>query len=145
MNHYKVALPAQRGVVLVLTLLFLVALTLLVLSLFETALLQNKMVNNLSNRDVAFLRAESGLGAAERMLATQPVTGVVTGKGWRYVCASSTTQCDSEAIGCYGVTATGQAGHAKVVLHAVYQLNAIKNEEGVANIRILRRSWVESN
>jgi Tfp pilus assembly protein PilX len=134
----------QRGVVLILTLLFLFVLTLLVLSLFETGLLQNKMLNNLSNREIAFLHAESSLSAAQHKLSIQPVTGIVIGKGWQYICTTSNTQCESNAIGCYHIIATGESGYAKVVLQAVYQLEAIKNNTGEITIKISRRSWMEN-
>jgi Tfp pilus assembly protein PilX len=144
-HDYLFTLPRQRGVVLILALLFLFVLTLLVVSLFETALLQNKMVNNLSKREAAFLRAEAALGAAQQMLATKPILGAGIGKDWKYVCAFSTTGCTSDATACYRITATGQASHSTVILQVVYQINTLKNEGKVENTTLSRRSWVESD
>jgi Tfp pilus assembly protein PilX len=145
MTSYDITLQAQRGVVLVLVLLFLFVLTLLSLSLFETAVLQTKMTGNASNRDIAFWHAESALSAAQRMLVIKPTPSVVTGNGWKYVAASSEICWDKDALGCYCVTATGQAGPANVVLKVIYQLMATKKGDEWVNIKISRRSWVESD
>ncbi len=65
----------QRGVVLVMALIFLVLLTLLALSSSSSSLLQEKMVSAVRNMQLAEFGAESALREAEARLWMAPETG----------------------------------------------------------------------
>ena len=60
--------PRQRGVVLVVALVFLLLLSLLAVTSMRTSLLEEKMVGGLRNQHLASLGAESALRAAESRL-----------------------------------------------------------------------------
>jgi len=63
--------PRQRGVALVLALVFLVLLTIIGITALNTTSLEEKMAGNVKDRNLAFQAAESGLIAAEYWLYTQ--------------------------------------------------------------------------
>lgn len=64
----------QSGSVLITSLLIIIALTLLVLSASRSTTLQQKMANNLRERDLAFQSAETALLAGEKYLRdTEPL------------------------------------------------------------------------
>lgn len=62
---------SQRGVALVIGLVFLVILTLLGISALNTTALQEKMAFNTKDRNLAFQASESALRVAERWIGTQ--------------------------------------------------------------------------
>lgn len=67
-----ISTPArQRGVALVLALVFLVLLTIIGITALNTTSLEEKMANNVKDRNLAFQSAESALTLAEYWLYTQ--------------------------------------------------------------------------
>lgn len=81
-------LSSQRGVALVTGLIFMVVLTLLVVSAMRGTLLEEKMAGNARDADLAFQAAEAALRAGEQVLnqATPPVfalTGAYLSVGTR--------------------------------------------------------------
>ena len=69
------AFRAQRGAALIVSLVFLIVLTLLGVSSMRTTTLQERMAGNLRDSNLAFQAAEAGLRDAEEFLqqATLPV------------------------------------------------------------------------
>jgi len=65
-NNRSTATNKQNGFVLVTSILFLVILTLIVLSMMRTGILEERMVGNSRDWNNAFQAAESGLRDAER-------------------------------------------------------------------------------
>lgn len=61
----------QQGVALVLALVFLLLLTLLGITALNTTALDEKMANNVRDRNLAFQSAESALSLAENWIYTQ--------------------------------------------------------------------------
>jgi type IV pilus assembly protein PilX len=62
----------QRGVALIMALVFLILLTLLGLTSINTTTLEEKMANNTRDRDLAFQSAETALVAGEAWINTLP-------------------------------------------------------------------------
>ncbi len=58
----------ERGAVLVISLIFLLVMTLIGLTGMKTSVLEEKMTGNSRNQDLAFQAAETGLHGAERYL-----------------------------------------------------------------------------
>lgn len=69
MPHMKST--SQQGAVLILSLIFLLALTLLGLSGMRTSTLEEKMSSNMRDMDLAFEAAESGLRESETWIDTR--------------------------------------------------------------------------
>lgn len=63
--------PAQRGAALIVSLVFLIILTLLGTTAAMNTSLQERMAGNTRNRDLAFQAAEHALAAADDWLRTQ--------------------------------------------------------------------------
>ncbi len=78
----------ENGAVLIVGMLFLIVLTLLVISLMRTSILEERMIANARDWNVAFQAAESALRDAEREIATG--TRVVGLTGFVSGCSSST-------------------------------------------------------
>jgi type IV pilus assembly protein PilX len=66
---------SQGGVVLVMSLLFLLMLTILGVTAMGTSALQEKMAGNMRDVDMAFQAAESALRGGEAQIVTLSVTG----------------------------------------------------------------------
>lgn len=80
MNGYQYNQPSraeqsfphhQRGVALVMALVFLLLLTILGIAALNTTSLEEKMANNVKDRNLAFQAAESALIVAENWIYTQ--------------------------------------------------------------------------
>lgn len=80
MNRYQYSQPSraerffparQRGVALVMALVFLLLLTILGVAALNTTSLEEKMANNVKDRNLAFQSAESALAVAENWVYTQ--------------------------------------------------------------------------
>ena len=65
----------QQGVALVVSLLLLLAITLLAVSNMKRTTVQEQMTGNLHDRQLALQQAEAALLAAERILDTAPLPG----------------------------------------------------------------------
>ena len=63
--------PRQRGVALVMSLVFLLLLTILGIAALNTTSLEEKMAGNVKDRNLAFQSAESALIVAENWVYTQ--------------------------------------------------------------------------
>ena len=63
--------PRQRGVALVMALVFLLLLTILGIAALNTTSLEEKMAHNVKDRNLAFQAAESALIVAENWIYTQ--------------------------------------------------------------------------
>lgn len=61
----------QRGVALVMALVFLLLLTIIGITAMNTTSLEEKMANNVKDRNLAFQAAESALSLAENWIYTQ--------------------------------------------------------------------------
>lgn len=75
----KFAGSKEKGSILFVGLIFLVVLTLLGLSAFRTATVQERMAGNMRDRNIAFQAAESALRAAETYLVKTPNPPTATG------------------------------------------------------------------
>jgi len=62
------ALPGQQGVVLVVTLIFLVILTLIGVTAMRSTIMEEKMAGNMRDRSLAFQAAESALRDSENFI-----------------------------------------------------------------------------
>ncbi|GMR08135.1 MAG: hypothetical protein BMS9Abin26_1140 [Gammaproteobacteria bacterium] len=62
--------PKQRGAVLVVSMMFLLIMTIISLSSMTSSFMQEKMVGNAVSREIAFQAAEAALRAGERYLAS---------------------------------------------------------------------------
>jgi len=70
----KLRLRRQRGIVLIILLIFLVITTTLITSAMRTTLLDDKMISNFRDQDIAFQAAEAGLLTAENYLLNTTLT-----------------------------------------------------------------------
>ena len=68
-SRSSIDVPAQRGIVLVMVLMFLVVLTLLGMAAMRGTLLEERMAGNSRDRDLAFQASEAALRAGEADLA----------------------------------------------------------------------------
>lgn len=74
-NNIKTgALPIQKGAALLVCLMLLLIITLVSLGSIRTSKLQEKMVGNLRDKQIAFEAAEAGLVGAEEYLKNQITT-----------------------------------------------------------------------
>lgn len=84
----------QRGIVLVMTIMFLVALTVIVISLMRTTIIEERMVANSRDWQNAFQAGEAALRDAEREIITgkriSGQTGFVTGCSSEGLCLPNT-------------------------------------------------------
>ena len=67
----SLGIPSQRGVALVMALVFLVILTLLGIGAMNTTALEEKMAFNSKDRNLAFQAAETALKVGENWIGTQ--------------------------------------------------------------------------
>ncbi|MBK8524726.1 MAG: hypothetical protein IPL58_11910 [Betaproteobacteria bacterium] len=92
MKNLSVARPFRRregGVVLVTAVMFLVVLTLLVISMMRTSILEERMAGYSRDWNIAFQAAESALRAAEREV--RDGINIVGQTGFVYGCSTSST------------------------------------------------------
>ena len=71
---FKHPAPNQSGAVLVISLMILIALTLIGLSAMRTTVLEEKMSGNMRNKEQAFQAAEATLRAAEQYIQNNIIT-----------------------------------------------------------------------
>lgn len=69
-NHYLYSMREQRGVTLVVALIFLAVLALLGATAAQNSVLEERMAGNTRDRDLAFQAAEAALEDAEMNIAT---------------------------------------------------------------------------
>ncbi|MCW8988026.1 MAG: PilX N-terminal domain-containing pilus assembly protein, partial [Gammaproteobacteria bacterium] len=77
-NQNSVCYPVparQKGMVLILVLSLLVALTILGVSSMSTSTLETKMANNFQDRNAAFQAAEAALREGERLVESSNFDG----------------------------------------------------------------------
>ena len=71
-NMTHIRLPqAQRGAVLIVSMLLLLTMTLLAMGASQSTRLQERMAGSLRNQDLAFQAAEAALRAGERFVESQ--------------------------------------------------------------------------
>ena len=71
----RTPLSRQRGVTLILALIFLAILMLLGVTVAQTSSMEERMAGNTRDRDVAFQSAEAAIDAAETALKALPTDG----------------------------------------------------------------------
>lgn len=69
--HLRSSLRNQRGVALIMALVFLLMLNIIAISAMSTTALGEKMAGNMGNKNIAFQAAESALMAAETWIRSQ--------------------------------------------------------------------------
>ncbi len=87
MNAMKNRIPIrnisqQRGMALMMGLIFLVVLTLLGMAAMRGTLLEERMAGNARDRDLAFQAAEAGLRAGEQVLGGAVLPAFATGTAY---------------------------------------------------------------
>lgn len=75
---------AQRGVALVIALIFLLVLTMIGVSAMQTTTIQERMAGNVRDRNVAFQAAEAGLRDAEAELESATLAPVASDEPYYY-------------------------------------------------------------
>lgn len=111
---------SQRGVVLVVVLVILLAVTLLGTVVMQGATLQTKMVGNSQARQQAFNAAEATLAVAEQFLAT---TTTITRESLRLK-TNFLSDCSKNGL-CF----TGAIGSAGSTLQSSCKFNTIPSQE----------------
>jgi type IV pilus assembly protein PilX len=79
------AARGQRGFVLVMSLIFLVLLTIIGITVMNTTVLQEKMAFNVKDKNLSLQASESGLALAEKWIGSvqgQPNVGNIVGTYW---------------------------------------------------------------
>jgi type IV pilus assembly protein PilX len=71
-RNYKPGSPKQGGAILVVSLILLLVMTILALTVSQTARMQERMAGNARDTDLAFQAAEAALRGAEQFLWAQP-------------------------------------------------------------------------
>lgn len=72
---------AQRGMTLIIAMIFLLMLTMLGVTAMQSTVMEERIAGNTRDRDVAFQSAESGLRAGETYLTTNACTPGITFPG----------------------------------------------------------------
>lgn len=127
LNHKKND-KNQKGAVLVISLIFLMLLTLLSISGMQLSSLQEKMVGNSRDKNLAFQAAESALNAAEQSLdpAGSLPTFVADGSSSFYTSNTSTDLSHSTILNAsFWVDSNGDATNA--VLESTVSGSALGN------------------
>jgi type IV pilus assembly protein PilX len=78
-SRSSIDVQAQRGIVLVMVLMFLVVLTLLGMAAMRGTLLEERMAGNSRDRDLAFQSSEAALRAGEAVLAGAVLPAMAAG------------------------------------------------------------------
>ncbi|MEW6119420.1 MAG: PilX N-terminal domain-containing pilus assembly protein [Pseudomonadota bacterium] len=109
------ATPArQRGVTLIISLIFLAILMLLGVTVAQTSMMEERMAGNTRDRDLAFQAAEAALEDAGAVLASlrDPSTGEITtafdGSTPGYIAYDPASEGDAEYWSGYGWTSASQ-------------------------------------
>ena len=85
----------QNGIVLIMVLSLLVALTILGVSSMSSSTLETRMANNFQDRNHAFQAAEAALREGERLVETSNFTGAEFSNNCANgLCQCTTTACD---------------------------------------------------
>ena len=69
----------QRGAIMIVSLIFLVVMTMLILASIRGTVMQERMAANLYDRSLAFQAAEAALRAGENLVSTSPPKPTATG------------------------------------------------------------------
>lgn len=142
---------SQRGVVLIVSLIFLLLLSLLGLSSIQSATLQEQMVGNQRDHDMAFQAAEAALRWAENRAQEGATTD---DKSW----TPETNELDTYALddtrlnsnpqyhiwhpdGLEGRVGEGENGNSPLL---IYQITAV-GYGGSPNSRVVLQSWYVSS
>ncbi len=89
-SYYRLnQLGKQNGIVLIMVLSLLLALTILGVSSMSTSTLETKMANNFQDRSSAFQAAEAALREGERLIETQNYNG----SEFSNLCTSGLCEC----------------------------------------------------
>lgn len=123
----------QQGAALITGLIFMVVLTLIVISAMRTTSLEEKMAGNARNRDLAFQSAEAAIRIAERFLDTDNAgaglpafNGSVPGYYQNLVTGSSDAFWASYNWGSRSVlTASGLTNVAQQPRYVIEKLNIV--------------------
>lgn len=114
-------ITSQGGLVLVTTLLFVFIITLLVLSIAENNILENRVRTFFQNKMVALQAAESGLFAIQRQLTGQPIV-LPNGEAKLYSHTEQVAE-DSCQRKIFLVTVTAIYHRVEVTLESAYLLS----------------------
>lgn len=74
LDHIPCVIPQQRGVALVMAMVFLLILTLIGVTAMSTTVLEERMAGNMQDKNAAFQAAESALASGENWL--RPLGGM---------------------------------------------------------------------
>jgi Tfp pilus assembly protein PilX len=135
----------EQGFVLVMTLLYLLVVTLLVSSAFASSLLQTKMDMNTHNTANALQNAETALTAGERAINIDELQGqgsVAAGASYIFSRVAH-TEC---GLVFYQVNALGVYTRAKVNLRSLFAVPTGEQEACPDDILLRHRVyWMELN
>lgn len=96
LDHYRKPKSAQTGVVLVVCLVFLVALTLLAVGGMEETIVEERIAGNIQDQNRAFQAAEASLQVAENWLGDQTILPVTSTTGSTNVWATNSPDPDTD-------------------------------------------------
>ncbi len=86
----QIKMDQQQGAVLIVSLIFLIVMTLIGLSSMQSTIVEEKMAGNMRDQSIAFQAAETALRAGELYLGT-PILPVFNGTNGFYQPASGNT------------------------------------------------------
>ena len=119
--HQNPAKPfRQRGVVLIIALIILLALTLIGVSGMSTTSMQARMSANTRDRQIAFQAAEAALREGERYVQNNPMDASMFDSN----CTNGMCDCSSAALGCVEYwTDSGLSVWTTAARHKTYTVN----------------------
>lgn len=126
---------------LIAALLFLLALTLLGIGVFETTLLQAKMAQNFQQQSIALQRAETALQLAELNIDGNKQSYRYDSADFSYYYALDSKACSEQQ--CYLITAIGKDHKAVTTLQAMTVLEFIPLEDGSKKMYKYQLYWLE--
>lgn len=142
---------SQRGSALLVSLVFLLLLTMIGVTAIQDSTLQERMAGNTRDREVAFQAAEAGLRTAERYLQGAVVGPFDTNTNGLFVAGSSAvpswqTSNSTNWVALSGDTLTGVEAQPEYIIEEVshtgmFGLGADEPEEISSSYRVTSRGY----
>lgn len=144
----RTPLSSQRGVTLILALIFLAILMLLGVTVAQTSSMEERMAGNTRDRDVAFQSAEAAIDAAETALKALPtdaagkITTAFDGSTAGYVAYDPASDSDADHWNAYNwASASVTAGFSlgQVAVQPQYVIEKLPDVATTQRFRVTAR------
>lgn len=134
--------PNQQGIILITALLYLLVVTLLVMSAFSTSILQAHMAAHFSDEIHAFQQAETVLLAAEKAIHGEELEGQgSSNRSFYHYKRRAENACGNY----YHIDVTGTFNTAKRMLESVLWVPVPTHEKCSEGISARKRVWWHSD